>query len=181
VILRVSPRIAVPEEELRALIHEGFRGVGKDDVEVQVVANRSRWVFSGKAWPELPVRRATSVRTRYLVEISMPRRPSPEGFPYRWKYPRLKTAPKLEAATWQERFVALAAHEAYHVRQFRLGMRKSEVVAERWAGRALERFRAGQRGREISTTTGRWSDPRTISSSNGTRAASSSRSRVRKT
>ncbi|MFL5736505.1 MAG: hypothetical protein ACJ76P_04125 [Actinomycetota bacterium] len=180
-ILRVSPRIAVREEDLRALLQEGFRGVGKDDVEVQVVANRSRWIFSGKAWPELPARRATSARTRYLVEISMPRKPSGDGFPYRWKYPRLKTAPRLEAWNWQERLVALAAHEAYHVRQFRLGMRKSEVAAERWAGRSLERFRAAQRGREISTTTGRWSEARAMSSSNGTRTERISRSRVRKT
>jgi len=181
VILRIGPRVTVPEEELRTLIREGFRGVGKDDVEVHVVGNRSRWTFSGRAWPELPTRRATSPKTRYLVEISMPRRPSAEGFPYRWKYPRLKTAPRLEAVNWEERLVALAGHEAYHVRQFRLGMRKSEVAAERWAARVLERFRAGQRGREISTTTGRWSDAWAISSSNGTRAERTSRSRVRKT
>ncbi|MFL5767564.1 MAG: hypothetical protein ACJ758_06935 [Actinomycetota bacterium] len=180
-ILVISPRIAVPEEELHALIQEGFRGVGKDDVEVQVVANRSRWVFSGRAWPERPTRRVTSAKTRYLVEISMPRSPSAEGFPYRWRYPRLKTAPRLEAASWQERLVALSAHEAYHVRQFRLGMRKSEVTAERWAARALDRFRSGQLGSDISTTTGRWSDARAMSSSNGTRAVRSARSRVRKT
>jgi hypothetical protein len=181
VILYVSPRISVPAEELNRLVQEGFRGVGKDDVEVQVVANRSRWIFSGRAWPELPLRRASSPRTRFLVEISMPRRPSEAGFPYRWKYPRLKTAPRLEARTWQERLVALAAHEAYHVRQFRLGMRKSEVAAERWAGRALERFRAAQAGSAISTTTGRWSEARAISGSNGTRAETTSSSRVRKT
>ena len=180
-ILLISPRVAVPLEEVRSLVREGFRGVGKADVEVQIVANRSRWVFSGKAWPELPVRRASSPRTRFLVEISMPRKPSADGFPYCWKYPRLKTAPRLEARTWQERLVALAAHEAYHVRQFRLGMRKSEVAAERWAGRALDRFRAAQDGRAISTTNGRWSDARSISGSNGTRAESTSRSRVRKT
>ena len=142
-ILRLSERIRVPHGEVRSLILEGFRGVGKDDVEIQVIANRSRWVFSGRAWPELPRGRATSARTKFLVEISMPRAPSAEGFPYRWKYPRLKTAPRLIAYSWQERLVALAAHEAYHVKQFRLGMRKSEVTAERWAGRALDRHRAG--------------------------------------
>jgi len=181
VILRVSDRVVVPAEELRALIEEGFRGVGKGDVEVQVVPNRSRWVFSGRAWPELPARRATSERTEYLVEISMPRRPSEEGFPYRWKYPRLKTAPRLVAETWQERLVALAAHEAYHVRQFRLGMRKSEVAAERWAARALERYRARQAVRSISTTTGRWSEARAVVGSDGTRAARTARSREAKT
>jgi hypothetical protein len=145
VILRVSQRIAVPSGEIRRLVEEGFRGIGKDAVEVHVIPNRSRWVFHGRAWPDLPPGRASSARTRFLVEISMPRNPAPDGFPYRWKYPRLKTAPRLVAHTWEERLVALAAHEAYHVKQFRFGMRKSEVTAERWAGRALDRFRARAR------------------------------------
>jgi hypothetical protein len=140
-ILRLTERLRVPPEEVRDLILEGFHGVGKQGVEVHVVANRSRWVFSGKAWPEPPKRRVTSAGTEFLVEISMPRAPAAEGFPYRWRYTGLKTAPRLIAFTWQERLVALAAHEAYHVKQFRLGMRKSEVAAERWAVRALERHR----------------------------------------
>jgi hypothetical protein len=174
VILHVSDRISSPHGEVRRLIEEGFGGVGKGAVEVHVVANRSRWNFSGRAWPELPRGRASSRETRYLVEVSMPKRPSEEGFPYRWKYPRLKTAPRLVANSWEERLVALAAHEAYHVKQFRLGMRKSEVAAERWAGRALERYRARARSplpTARSTTTGRWSDAEAVPASAGTRAA----------
>jgi hypothetical protein len=174
VILHLSDRIAAPSGEVRRLIEEGFRGIGKDGVEVHVVANRSRWNFSGRAWPEVPRGRATSTETRYLVEISMPRRPSDEGFPYRWKYPRLKTAPRLVANSWEERLVALAAHEAYHVKQFRFGMRKSEVTAERWAGRALERYRARALPAppiSRSTRTGRWSEADAVRSSPGTRAA----------
>jgi hypothetical protein len=176
-ILQLSDRILAPSGEVRRLIEEGFRGVGKDAVEVHVVANRSRWNFSGRAWPELPRGRASSRETRYLVEISMPRRPSDEGFPYRWKYPRLKTAPRLVANSWEERLVALAAHEAYHVKQFRFGMRKSEVTAERWAGRALERYRARTlptfpaSSTSRSTTRGRWSEADAVRSSTGTRAA----------
>jgi hypothetical protein len=33
------------------------------------------------------------------------------------------------------------AHEACHVRQFREGLRRSEVEAERWAESLLERWR----------------------------------------
>ena len=45
---------------------------------------------------------------------------------------------------WRERLVALAAHEACHVRQFREGLRRSEVEAERWALRVLEAWRSGR-------------------------------------
>jgi hypothetical protein len=37
--------------------------------------------------------------------------------------------------------VALVAHEAYHTRQFREGLRRSEVQAERWAAQILESWR----------------------------------------
>ena len=138
----ISERISADHGEVRGLIEEGFHDVGKQDVEVLVVPNRSRWTISGRAWPELPTNRATRPKTRFLVEIAMPRRPSQAGFPYVWRYPRLRTAPELTAEDWRERLLAVAAHEAYHVKQFRLGMRRSEVKAERWAARALQRVRA---------------------------------------
>jgi hypothetical protein len=74
----------------------------------------------------------------------MPARPSTDGYPLQWKYPRLKTAPVFTAHDWRDQLLAVAAHEAYHVKQFRNGMRRSEVAAERWAFRALERTRASR-------------------------------------
>lgn len=142
----ISDQVRADHEEVRGIISDGFHGISRADVEVHVSANRSRWIFTGRAWPELPPGRATNTETKFLVQIMMPRRPVASGFPYVWKYPRLKTAPELVAHTWQERLLAVAAHEAYHVKQFRFGMRRSEVTAERWAGRALERLR-GQRVR----------------------------------
>lgn len=138
----IATRIRADHEEVRGIVTDGFHGIGREDVEVHVQANRSKWVFTGKAWPELPPRTKTDLRTKFLVQIAMPVRPSVSGFPYIWRYPRLKTAPELVAECWQERLLAVAAHEAYHVKQFRRGMRRSEVTAERWAGRALERLRA---------------------------------------
>jgi hypothetical protein len=147
----IAERIRADHEEVEGIVTDGFHGIGRDNVEVHVAANRSRFVFTGKAWPEPPLGRATDPGTRFLVQIVMPQRPSRTGFPYVWKYPRLKTAPELVANCWQERLLAVAAHEAYHVKQFRMQMRRSEITAERWAGRALERLRA-QEIREPSTS-----------------------------
>ena len=63
------------------------------------------------------------------------------AYPRTYRYPRLKTAPWITVSDWQERFVALVAHEAFHTRQFREGLRRSEVQAERWAARILESWR----------------------------------------
>ena len=124
------------------MISEGFKGIGRADVEVHVVPNRSRFAISGRAWPELPPGRARAAGTRFLVQIEMPSKPSAAGYPFVWRYPKRKTAPQMTARDWRERLLAVAAHEAYHVRQFRQGMRRSEVTAERWAQRTLDRYRA---------------------------------------
>jgi hypothetical protein len=53
-----------------------------------------------------------------------------------------KRSPLIEMATWQEAMVAIAAHEARHIHQFRHGKPASEIDCERFARKALERFRA---------------------------------------
>ncbi|MEX0991828.1 MAG: hypothetical protein WD004_06115 [Actinomycetota bacterium] len=141
-LVLISHLIRADHEEVDGLVREGFRGIGKDGVEVQVVATRSPTRFTGKAWPEPPARRVTGPETRWLVEIVMPARPPVDGYPIEWRYPRLKTAPVFTAHDWRDRVFTVVAHEAYHVKQFRMGMRRSEVAAERWAFRALERVRA---------------------------------------
>ncbi len=140
--LLIPDAIRVDHDELTTLVLEGFHGVGKRGVELHLSAHRGRVIFHGRAWPEIPPGAAVAPETRYLVQISMPKAPSQNGFPFEWRYPRRKTAPWLVAHTWQERLLAVAAHEAYHVKQFRFGMRRSEVTAERWAAKALERFRS---------------------------------------
>jgi len=142
VLIVIAPHIRADHEEIEGLVVEGFHGIGKDDVEVQVVGTRSPTKFAGKAWPELPRGRATSADTKWLVEITMPARPGTDGYPMEWRYPRLKTVPTFIAHDWRERLFAVAAHEAYHVKQFRMGMRRSEVTAERWAFKQLDRMRA---------------------------------------
>lgn len=137
----VSHLIRADHEEVVGIVNEGFRGISRDGVEVQVVATRSPTRFTGKAWLEPPVRRERSSETVWLVEIVMPARPPADGYPLEWRYPRLKTAPVFTAHDWRDQLFAVAAHEAYHVKQFRRGMRRSEVAAERWAHKALERSR----------------------------------------
>lgn len=53
-----------------------------------------------------------------------------------------KTSPLIEMQTWQECLVALAAHEAKHIEQFRAKTRKSEVECERHAALRLAHYRA---------------------------------------
>lgn len=53
-----------------------------------------------------------------------------------------KTAPLIEMETWQECLVALAAHEAMHIVQFRTRARKSEAECERYAAARLAHYRA---------------------------------------
>lgn len=138
----ISHLIRADHEEIHGLVHEAFHGIGKQGVEVQVQATRSPHRFTGKAWLEPPVRRPRAPETRWLVELVMPAHPTPNGYPLEWRYPRLKTAPTFLAHDWRDQLFAVAAHEAYHVKQFRMGMRRSEVAAERWAHRALERSRS---------------------------------------
>ncbi len=140
-LVSISHLIRADHEEIVGLINEAFRGIGKEQVEVQVIATRSPQRFTGKAWAEPPVRRARAPETRWLVELVMPARPTRDGYPLEWRYPRLKTAPVFLANDWRDQLFAVAAHEAYHVKQFRMGMRRSEVAAERWAHKALERSR----------------------------------------
>ncbi len=52
-----------------------------------------------------------------------------------------KRSPLIEMRTWQECLVALAAHEAQHIAQFRARTRKSEAECERYAAARLAHYR----------------------------------------
>jgi hypothetical protein len=56
-----------------------------------------------------------------------------------------KRAPLIEVHDWREALVVVASHEARHVHQFRHGKPRSEVDAERFAAKALERYRLARR------------------------------------
>ncbi len=71
---------------------------------------------------------------------------SPEVVEERWgklvrhPYGGLRS-PLIKMANWQECLVALAAHESRHIHQFRHDRPHSEVDAEKFAAKALVRFR----------------------------------------
>ena len=141
--VRVRPEIRADHDDVRRLVIDGFDGVGEQGVEVVVErARSSRESFTGRAYFVLPARPKLHPDTRYLVRLKIPGTPRNRAYPKTYRYWNRTTAPWITVGDWRERLVALAAHEACHVRQFRGGLRRSEVEAERWAVRILERWRA---------------------------------------
>jgi len=142
--IAVSEEIRADHHELRRLVQEGFLGVNASGVEVRVErAHRSWDAFTGRAYFELPRRPRPHPATRFLVRLKVPSVLRNRGYPKSYRYPRRKTAPSITVDDWRERFIALVAHEACHVRQFQEGSRRSEVAAERWASSILRDWRAG--------------------------------------
>ena len=101
--------------------------------------------MSGCAYYELPGVANVADSTRYLVTMRLPRHLGGLPYPATLQYHRrgvvMTTAPRIQVRSWPEEVVHLAAHEARHVHQFRHGLPKSEVDAERWAAAAVRRFR----------------------------------------
>jgi hypothetical protein len=141
--VRIRPEIDERHRgDLERLIGEAFAGVETDGVEVHVERAKSSWEsFTGRAYGGRPKRPRSHPTTRFLVRVKVPGSLRNRAYPRTYRYPRLKTAPWITVDDWQERFVALVAHEAFHTRQFREGLRRSEVQAERWAFRILESWR----------------------------------------
>jgi hypothetical protein len=144
-LIRVSDEIRGNHDDLRRLVRSGFEGVDVLGVEVHIEpARHGHQSFTGLAYFSLPSRPRLEPGTEYLVRLRLPRALRNRDYPKSYRYPRLKTAPWITVGDWRERLLALAAHEACHVQQFRGGLRRSEVQAERWAaGRLVEWRRAG--------------------------------------
>jgi hypothetical protein len=53
-----------------------------------------------------------------------------------------KRAPLIVCRDWREALVAVAAHEARHIQQYQRNKPRSEVDCERFAAKALDRYRA---------------------------------------
>jgi hypothetical protein len=130
-------------DELTRLVDQAFAGVEVEGVEVHIERARNSWEsFTGRAYGGRPKRPRSHPATRYLVRVKVPATFRNRAYPRTYRYPGLRTAPWITVQDWQERFVALVAHEAFHTRQFREGLRRSEVQAERWAAGLLETWRS---------------------------------------
>jgi hypothetical protein len=141
----VSEAIAADVEELRLLIHEAFAGIDVSGVELRIEpARNSRESFTGRAYPEPPRRPKPAPGTLFFVRLRLPGALRNRGYPRAYRYTGLVTAPWITVQDWRERLVALAAHEAFHVYQFREGLRRSEVAAERWALKKLAEWTASR-------------------------------------
>jgi hypothetical protein len=142
--IRMSPDIRADHDDIRRLVQEGFTGVEDHDVEVEVIrARESRLSFTGLAFWELPpaAKRRGAPGVRYLVRLRLPGTIRNRAYPKTYRYRGRTTAPWITVSDWRERLLALAAHEACHVRQFRGRLRRSEIEAERWAERTLAAWR----------------------------------------
>lgn len=108
---------------------------------------RPTYAYSGRAYPRLPAIARVAPETRYLVTLKIPANPTATGdaYPRVSQYRRYKTAPPVVIRDWTEEVVHLAAHEARHTHQFRRGLPRSEIDAERWAHRQLAAYRRRDR------------------------------------
>ena len=136
----VAPEIRGDHAEIRRLVLEAFSYESDPAVEVRVERARNRREsFTGRAYSH-PPKRSASPGTRFLVRLRIPSVLRNGHYPQTYRYTGRTTAPWITVRSWRERLVALAAHEACHVRQFRTGARASEIEAERWAVRILDRW-----------------------------------------
>jgi hypothetical protein len=142
VLIAVSEEIRADHEELQAIVASAFGDLSGEDVEVRIEPPGTRaQAFCGRAYAEPPARWRTNDGTRFVVRLFVPRRLVDRGYPKTYRYRARTTAPWITVEDWRERLLALAAHEACHIRQFRDSSRRSEIQAERFALQALDGWR----------------------------------------
>jgi hypothetical protein len=142
VLISVHHELRVDPAVMQTLVVAGFRGVDPTGVEVHLErCTRRQSSFTGRAYPRPPTRAACRATTQFLVRLTLPSVVRNRGYPLTYRYRGLRTAPWITVEDWAERLVALAAHEAFHVHQFRDGLRRSEVQAERWSMKVLAGWR----------------------------------------
>ena len=149
----------LPDDEVRELIEFATKGVNMGHVCVNVKPARGkRW--GGRAYLEVPSISDAPPTAKYLITLKIGpgvKYPTP-ALNYNHKAPHevgpRNRFPFVVHDSWQELFVHLAAHEARHVHQFRHGKRHSEIDTERFAVKALERYREenGQPGKADDVT-----------------------------
>jgi hypothetical protein len=141
----ITDDITADRDELGLLIEEAFYDVDDSGVQLRVErAKNSHQSFSGRAYPEPPSRPKAPPGTRFFVRLLLPSVLRNRGYPRSYRYTGLVTAPWITVQDWRELLVALAAHEAFHVHQFREGLRRSEVAAEKWALKRLTEWSRDQ-------------------------------------
>jgi hypothetical protein len=148
--VRVSQEIRTDHDAIRSVVLAAFGDVAGDDVEVRIEPPRApTQAFWGRAYADPPAQWRSAARTRFVVRLFVPRRLVHRGYPKTYRYKGRTTAPWITVEDWRERLLALAAHEACHIRQFRDDARRSEIQAERWALKVLSESRRPGQGRQL--------------------------------
>jgi len=136
--MKIKNTSRYPQADVEELV--GFASRGVDCTGIEIHVKNSKWVFAGRAWHNIGRNSIVNVGDE-INDLVVIRVGSPDNFPIEFSYPKLKTAPRYEIRSWREAMVTLTAHELYHIKQKRTGMRASEVRAERWAFKKLLEFR----------------------------------------
>jgi len=123
------------DAEVRALVKFAMSEVDVRGVCVNV--KNSQHPMRGMAYEGVPYISNAPVQAEYLITIGIG---SPERFP-RVHDRKMRGAPSHELADWREALVAVAAHEAKHIEQFRENKRRSEVACENFEAYMLRRYR----------------------------------------
>lgn len=133
-----------PEDEVRELVQFATQDVDMNRVCINVKGGRG---LGARAYDGVPSISNAPRSARYLVTIKVG---SGVRFPV-GPYNRNGQTPDevgprnrfpfFTHADWREWLVSAAAHEAWHIHQYRHGKCRSEVECERFAETALNRYR----------------------------------------
>ncbi len=135
--MRIKNTSRYPAAEVERLVRFASKGINTSGVEVHI--KNSKKIFAGRAWHNIGHNNVITVADN-INDLVVIRIGSSDKFPFKFSYPRRKTAPRYTLKTWKEAIVTVTAHELYHIKQRRTKKRASEVKAERWAFKRLEAY-----------------------------------------
>ncbi len=143
--MRLKNTSRYPLDEVKRLVEFAMRGINTTGVAVHV-RNNNRSAYAGCAYQQVPrcSPRAIQATVDYLVTIrigSVDRFPCSNWIEEKGHAYGGKRSPRIDHASWQEGLVAVTAHEARHIQQFRLKKRISEVDCEKFAAARLDAYR----------------------------------------
>jgi len=136
--MKITNRSSRPDKEVKQLIGFSVKRLRKilpkaHYQNLQITVTDTDRAYQGRAWDSL------RHEGYYRILIRIGKNFPVEHAGYRWKY---KTAPEYTMDTWQESLVVVAAHEAYHIIQFHKKDKRSEIKAEKFAVKVVERYRS---------------------------------------
>jgi hypothetical protein len=138
VVVRNTSRY--PTDEVRRLVRFATAEVDMRRVCVNV-KNSNVHVCAGWAYDGVPEISNAPASCEYLITVRLG---PPDRFPAR--LPTKKSSPRIRVGCWREALVAMAAHEAKHIEQYRERAPRSEVACEKFEAAILARYRASSNG-----------------------------------